>query len=294
MHSKRFLASELPECRPEDALFHLVPVPYEATVSYEGGTAAGPAALLEASDHLEAWDGFSVPGDLGVYTWPAVNVKGDAETVMASIAEAVGKVLDLGGLPIVLGGEHTVTYGALAALKKRHGRFGLIQIDAHGDLRDSYHGTIWNHGSVMARAVKDLDLPLVQLGVRALCLEEVETRKTYNVTHFDAAVLGRLSFAELHALDILPADFPENIYITFDVDGLDPAFIPATGTPVPGGLDWYAALDLCAKAMRGRRVLGFDVVELAPAPGSHGSNFATAKLVYDLMGLVQRESLLKK
>lgn len=293
MNEEGFLASELPVCAPEKALFHIIPVPYESTVTFGGGTAQGPAAIIEASNQLEAWESGSVPGDLGVYTWPAVDVEGSAETVLSRIEDAVNLVLDLGGLPIVLGGEHTVTHGALAALKKRHGQFGLVQIDAHADLRDSYDDTPWSHASVMARAVKDLGLPLVQLGVRALCLEELETRKTFNITSFDAHELARLAPAELRALDILPPDFPEAVYLTFDVDGLDPSVIPATGTPVPGGLDWYGALDLCASVFRGRRVVGFDVVELAPAPGFHGSDFAAAKLTYGLMGLVQRESRLR-
>lgn len=285
-----FLSSELPFCAPEKARFHIVPVPYESTVTYGGGTARGPAAIIEASDQLEAWIGDMVPGEGGVYTWPAVDVTGNAEAVLERVSKAVTQVLDLKGFPIVLGGEHTVTYGPLAALKRRFGRFGVVQIDAHADLRDSYDGTPWSHASIMARAVKDLDLPLVQLGVRALCLEEMETRKRCNITCHDAPALVRLSADALRDLQLLPEDFPEQIYITFDVDGLDPAVIAATGTPVPGGLDWYMALDLCRKAMKGRRVLGFDVVELAPAPGFHASDFAAARLVYELMGLVQQNT----
>ncbi len=294
MNGHRFLASELPPCTPEKALFHIIPVPFESTVTFGGGTAKGPEAIIESSHHLEAFEGGSIPGDLGIYTWPAVDVEGDTEVVLRRIEQATNKALDVGGMPVVLGGEHTVTYGPLAALKKRYGTFGLIQIDAHADLRDTYDDTPWSHASVMARAVRDLGLPLVQLGVRALCTEEIETRKTFGVTAYDADILARMTNQEVRNVNIIPADFPKNIYITFDVDGLDPSVIPATGTPVPGGLDWYAALDLCATAMRNRNVLGFDVVELAPTVDSHGSDFATAKLVYALMGLVQRESCLSK
>lgn len=281
----RFLASELPDSPPESCLFHVLPVPLEVTVSYAGGTAKGPEAILEASDQLELWDGESVPAEAGVYTHPAVDCAGPSETVLRRVAAAVDTILDHGGLPVLLGGEHTVTYGALSALRQRFGVFGVIQFDAHADLRDSYEGSPWSHASVMRRAVKDLGLPLVQFGVRALCLEEVEARQTHGVTFHDAADLARRGIPDR----LLPPDFPARVYVTFDVDGLDPAIMPATGTPVPGGLGWYQTLDLAQRAIAGRDVLGFDVVELAPVPGLHAADFAAARLTYALMGLVERE-----
>lgn len=280
----RFLASELSASSPDGCLFHVLPVPLEATVSYAGGTAKGPEAILEASDQLELWDGESVPADAGLYTWPSVDCDGPAETVLGRVAAAVDRILEHGGLPVLLGGEHTVTYGALAALRERFGTFGVIQFDAHADLRDSYEGSPWSHACVMRRAVKDLGLPLVQFGVRALCLEEVEARAAHGVAFHDAADIARHGVPA----DVLPPDFPARVYVTFDVDGLDPSIMPATGTPVPGGLGWYQALDLAEKAVSGRQVLGFDVVELAPFPGLHAADFAAARLVYALMGLIQR------
>lgn len=281
----RFLASELPDSSPGSCLFHVLPVPLEATVSYVGGTARGPEAILEASDQLELWDGESIPAEAGVYTHPAVDCAGPSEAVLRRVTAAVDTILDYGGLPVLLGGEHTVTYGALSALRRRFGTFGVVQFDAHADLRDSYEGSPWSHASVMRRAVKDLGLPLVQFGVRALCLEEVEARRTHGVTFHDAAALARRGIPD----SLLPPDFPARVYVTFDVDGLDPAIMPATGTPVPGGLGWYQALDLAQRAIAGREVLGFDVVELAPVPGLHAADFAAARLVYALMGLVERE-----
>ena len=280
----RFLASELPDADPERSLFHVLPVPLEATVSYVGGTAQGPRAILEASDQLELWDGESVPADPGIHTWPAVDCSGSPETVLAGIESAVKAILDCNGLPVLLGGEHTVTYGALAALKKRFGTFGVIQFDAHADLRDSYEGSRWSHACVMRRAVKDLGLPLVQFGVRALCLEEVAARREHGVTFFDAADIARRGLPE----SLLPPGFPDRVYLTFDVDGLDPSVMPATGTPVPGGLGWYQSLDIAERVLAGRDVLGFDVVELAPVPGLHAADFTAARLVYALMGIVQR------
>ena len=283
-NAPRFLGSELPLLAPGDALLHVIPAPYEAGVSYGRGAARGPAAILEASNQLELWDGESVPADLGIHTTPAVDCTGQAQTVLRNIADRVGDSLKQGGLPILLGGEHTVTYGALLALKERYGVFGLIQIDAHADLRDTYDDTPWSHACVMRRAVQDLGLPLVQFGVRAMCLEEVKARSDLNVIAYDAAVLMRQGRPE----QPLPADFPGNLYITFDVDGLDSGIMPATGTPVPGGLDWYGALDLIETSVRGRRIIGLDVVEFAPVPGLHAPDFTAARLAYALMGIFQR------
>ncbi len=280
----RFLASELPDSAPESCLFHVLPVPLEATVSYAGGTAQGPQAILEASDQLELWDGESVPAEAGIFTWPAVDCSGSSEAVLGRVEQAVEGILEKKGLPVLLGGEHTVTYGALAALKKRFGTFGVIQFDAHADLRDAYEESPWSHACVMRRAVKDLGLPLVQFGVRAMCLEEVEARREHSVTFFDASFIARNGLPE----DLLPPHFPRQVYLTFDVDGLDPSVMPATGTPVPGGLGWYQSLDIAERTLAGRDVLGFDVVELAPVAGMHAADFAAARLAYALMGIVQR------
>lgn len=285
-YENRFLSSEVPPRPADKARFHVIPVPYEATVSYAGGTANGPEAILDASDQLELCDGTSFPGEGGIFTQCPVDCSGTPEEVMEKVKLAVLDALDAGAMPVVLGGEHSLTYGEMAALKERYGRFGVIQFDAHADLRDSYEGSKWSHASVMRRAVKDLDLPLVQLGNRIYCREELDARKEHHVTSWDAPYLCRHGIPD----KLIPEDFPRNIFITFDVDGLDPSIMPETGTPVPGGLDWYMALDLAAKAMEGRRVLGLDVVELAPREGHIVSDFAAASLTYALMGLASRNN----
>lgn len=285
-YENRFLSSEVPPRPADKARFHVIPVPYEATVSYAGGTANGPEAILDASDQLELCDGTSFPGEAGIFTQCPVDCSGTPEEVMEKVKLAVLAALDAGAMPVVLGGEHSLTYGEMAALKERYGRFGVIQFDAHADLRDSYEGSKWSHASVMRRAVKDLDLPLVQLGNRIYCREELDARKEHHVTSWDAPYLCRHGIPD----KLIPEYFPRNIFITFDVDGLDPSIMPETGTPVPGGLDWYMALDLAAKAMEGRRVLGLDVVELAPREGHIVSDFAAASLTYALMGLASRNN----
>lgn len=280
----RFLASELEESTPEQCLFQVVPAPFEATVSYGGGTVHGPAAILEASDQLEVWDGLSDASELGIHTHPAVDCSGDAETVLERIEAAVASAAEH-GIPVMLGGEHTVTLGALRALHKKHGSFGIVQFDAHADLRDTYEGSPFSHACVMHRAL-DLGLPVFGIGVRALCKDEVALRKDRNLSYLDARDLAMNGMPE----NLLPADFPKTIYVTFDVDGLDPSVISATGTPVPGGVLWWQAIKLLEKAIAGRTVIGMDVVELAPKEGDHASDFAAAQLTYAMMGIVQRLS----
>lgn len=283
MSESHFLASEIANYDPQDAFFHVIPAGFEATVSYVGGTAKGPAAILEASNQLELWDGESVPAESGIYTTEAVDCSGSAEEVLEAIQKKVEASLSMDAIPVLLGGEHTVTLGALRALHKKGERFGVVQFDAHADLRDMYEGSPLSHACVMRRAL-DLDIPIFQIGVRAMCQEEAHLRRHRRIPHLDARALA---FDEIPPM-LLPPEFPENVYITFDVDGLDPSVIRATGTPVPGGLGWHQALALVERVVAGRRVVGLDVVELAPQPGDHASDFAAAQLAYCLMGAALR------
>lgn len=283
--STHFLAGEIDNIKPEDATFHVIPVPLEASVSYGGGTGAGPEAILEASTQLELWDGTSVPAERGIHTAPAIDCSGPIAKTLDRIEDAVCYATECEATPIVLGGEHTVTLGALRGLRQRYGKFGVVQFDAHADLRNTYDGSPYSHACVMRRAAEDLKLPIFQLGVRALCLEEVEYRKDNDIPHIDAREL----FRERTPKQLLPANFPDRIYITFDVDGLDPSVVRATGTPVPGGIGWQQAMLLLEAAVEGRQLIGADVVELAPAPGDHASDFAAAMLAYALMGLLPAE-----
>lgn len=275
-----FLSSEFEPAAADAARYHVIPVPYERTVSYGAGAANGPQAILAASYQLEAFDGQGYPGEKGIHTTAPVDVQGSAEEVLERIGDRVKAARSVGALPVMLGGEHTVSYGAIRALHDEVGRFGIVQIDAHADLRDRYDGTPWSHACVMRRAAS-LGLPLLQIGVRSLCTEEIEARRSLGVSFLDARDIHRGQ-----GLDgILPDDFPEMVYVTFDVDGLDAAIMPATGTPEPGGLQFYDALDFVGFATRGRTVIGLDVVELAPKPGLHHADFTAAKLTYCLMGM---------
>ncbi|MDA1044306.1 MAG: agmatinase [Verrucomicrobia bacterium] len=277
-----FLSSEFTPAAVGEAGFHIIPVPYERTVSYGSGTALGPSAILRASVQLEAFDGVGYPGRHGIYTAPEVSVEGEPEAVMDRIGEAVERALDAGALPVMLGGEHTVSYGAIHALHRRAPGFGIVQIDAHADLRDTYEGSPWSHACVMRRAT-DLGIPMLQIGVRSLCEEEIQVRRDLKVAHLDARALH----AGIKLYGVIPQDFPKRVYLTFDVDGLDAAVMPATGTPEPGGLAFWQALNLVQDAVCGREILGLDVVELAPQPGLHFADFTAAKLTYLLMGIAR-------
>ncbi len=278
---KYFLEGEIPNCAPKESAVYVIPAPLETSVSYGGGTAGGPGAILEASTQLELWNGRSCPAEAGIHTSLSIEGTGSTENCLLEIEKAVAHALSCGAVPLVLGGEHTVTLGALRALKKKYKTFGIVQFDAHADLRSSYEGDVFSHACVMRRAVDDLGLPVFQLGVRALCVEEVEFRRESSLVEgIDARELYLNGLPEV----LLPDNFPENIYITFDVDGLDPSVIRATGTPVPGGIGWHDSLSLIEKAVSGRNVIGADVVELAPQEGDHASDFAAAQMVYELIG----------
>jgi agmatinase len=282
--STRFMDTEIAELAPGEARFHVLPVPYEKTVSYGHGTAHGPGAIIAASGQLERWDGSSDPGTEGIYTWPAVDCAGEPQRVIGDIAAAVARILALGKLPVVLGGEHTVTWGVMQGYFQAGVRdFGVVQIDAHADLRDAYEGDPLSHASVMRRIV-EAGIPLVQLGIRAFCEEEVAARRKHKVIAHDAAQIVPRGIEQIE----LPADFPQKVFFTLDVDGMDPSVLPATGTPVPGGLGWYQTLSLFESVARQRRIIGFDVMEFAPIAGFHAFDFAAALLTYKLMGIVQR------
>ncbi len=279
-----FLGSEFEHPPIDKARFHILPVPYEATVSYQGGTGLGPAKILEASWQLETWDGYSTPCEQGIFTHPPVNVKGKGAKVIKNIAKDIKKIVKMGGFPIALGGEHSITYGVVKGLMDAGIKdIGVIQIDAHADLRDAYLGDKYSHASVMKRVV-DEGIPVFQLGVRALCHEEVAARKKYGVYHLDATELVPNNVTSID----LPKDFPKNIFVTLDIDGLDPAIFPSTGTPVPGGLGWYQTLALFESVVKQRNIVGFDVMEFAPIKGFHAYEFSAAMLVYNMMGIVER------
>ncbi len=279
-----FLEGELSpaERDPQTARFRVIPVPLERTVSYGAGTAGGPDAILEASVELERLFRGAEPCGQGIATEASVDCSGPLPQVMEAIAARTEAALKSGAIPVTLGGEHGLSYGAVRGVARALGRpLGIVQIDAHADLRKAYQNERHSHASVMQLLAEEEGIRIAQFGVRALCAEEVARRATCNVFYRDAE---ELVTQNIQSVD-LPDDFPKDIYISIDVDGLDPSILPATGTPVPGGLGYYQALNLCRHALTGRHLVGCDIVELAPNAHSTVSNFTTAQITYALMSL---------
>ena len=277
----------------ESAAAVIIPVPYDLTSSWKKGADAGPAALLEASAYVELYDieTRSEPWLRGIDTAPPVECDGPPETMAAMVRDRVAGVLDRGALPIVLGGEHSVTIGAVeaaAAASAAAGRsFSVLQIDAHGDTRESYHGSTHNHACVMARARDHGDI--VQVGIRSVDAAELPALQEGGVIWAHEIASARGSGDEAWLTRILDG-LSEDVYLTIDLDAFDPSVVPATGTPEPGGLDWYEVNEIVRRVARDHRIVGFDVVELLPMPGHHASDFLAAKLVYRVLAEIWARS----
>jgi len=260
----------------------VVPVPYERTTTYRKGTARGPDALLDASAQVELFDEEMRVSPLagGVRTLAPVVCDGMPDVLAGQLEELCLPHFQAGRLVACLGGEHSISLGPIRAAARVHHGLGILQIDAHPDLRDSYEGTAYGHGCVMRRA---LDLPeiggLVAVGLRAVSDEDDHAiHNDDRIRPFYAHALTGRRWID----DVIDA-LPEEIYVTFDVDGLDPSVVPGTGTPEPGGLAWWDAMALLRRAFAERTVVGFDVVELLPEPPSCVSDFAAARLVFKML-----------
>ena len=281
-----FLDSELNtnERSQEYSKFHILPVPLEKTVSYGLGTSKGPEAIILASNELERYTGKSEPCLDGIFTHPFINCEQSLSLIMDDIRTTTKSISSKNKIPVTIGGEHSLTYGAVNGIYEglnllNKNEIGIIQIDAHADLRKKYQNEKYSHASVMYLLSTE-NYKIAQFGVRAISLEEEENRSKYNITYFDAEVIHQKKKIEL------PVDFPKKVYISFDVDGLDPSIMPATGTPVPGGLGYYESLYLIKKMIAGREVIGFDLVEFSPIEKIEAYNFTAATLIYKLIELI--------
>jgi agmatinase len=261
----------------------IIPVPYDLTSTYVSGSRRGPDAIIDASMNMEQFDEElrCETFRIGIHTQDALEpTAASPDGMIAAVEHAVGRVAAAGKLPVMLGGEHSITVGALRALKKRHRGLSILQFDAHADLRESYQGTRLSHACAGRRAAEMGKL--VQVGIRSLSAEEEAFRAGSDVTTFFASEIaaGRAGPREIAAA------LGDVVYITVDLDVLDPAYMPATGTPEPGGLDWYRLTGILRAACEGRTVVGFDVVELCPIGGNVAPDFLAAKLVYRILGYV--------
>ena len=278
--SMQFLGSELKtaENLEVSAKFQVVPCPMEKTVSYGKGTANGPSALIEASQELER----SSICEHGIFTHQPIDCTVPHIICLAKLERITEQIAANNKLPVILGGEHSLTWAAVRGISKQfQQKIGIIQFDAHADLRDCYEGNEHSHASVMRLLVQE-GHRLASFGVRAMCEEERVFRQQNNVFYKDGEELVRGNLSSI----VLPEDFPELVYLTFDLDGLDPSILPAVGTPVPGGLGYYQSIDLVESALHGRKCVGMDMVELAPVHGDLVSPFTAASLLQKLLSMV--------
>ena len=271
-------------CAFEDAAVAVLPVPYEGTVSYGGGTAHGPEAILRASTQVELYDEQLArePFRAGIWTGDPLPVSGSTEEVVHRIESRFGELMDAGKWVLMLGGEHSITPGGVAAAVARHPELRLVQLDAHADLREEYEGDRWSHACAMSRCL-DLGVPLTAIGIRNY--SEGEARRIrdgiadFRIVHgWEMQGDGWIERA-LDGLDERP------VYLTVDVDYFDPSIVPATGTPEPGGGAWWPTLELLGRLTARANVVACDLVELAPAPPLHHADFTVARLAYKLIGL---------
>ena len=262
----------------------ILPVPYETTTSYGGGARGGPGAIVEASRYIELYDQELRidPSSMGIHTLPALELSRDgAPAAMAELEAAYSRVADVvqDRFLVMLGGEHSVSTPAIRAQAARVGRLSVLQLDAHADLRAEFAGSAHSHACAMARVLDVADL--VSVGVRGVSEEEVEVAdRNEGVTLIWADEMWEDDAWMDRALSALG----DPVYLTFDVDYFDPSLVPSTGTPEPGGGDWYRTLRFLRRVFRERTVVACDVVELAPTPGVHAPDFLVAKLVYKLIG----------
>jgi len=273
MTEKSFLNIEPPHTDHKTAKFVVVPVPYEETVSYGKGTSKGPDAILKASMYIEDYDIEldSEPYRVGIHVAKPVKA-------VKEIRSQIKKIIDDKKIPVMLGGEHSITPPAVAACREKYKDLSVLQFDAHADLKNLYQGSKNSHACVMRRVLEIC--PAVQVGIRSMDINEAKFAK-------ESGQISRIHLAEkLELAEIVTSQLSKNVYITFDVDVLDPSIMPSTGTPEPGGLDYYSVLDIFKEVAREKNIVGFDFVELAPIKGLNHPDFTTAKLIYKLMGYI--------
>jgi agmatinase len=261
------------------------PVSYEGTVSYGAGTGAGAMAIVEASRNMELYDEETDAEvyKIGIHTLEEFAPLDSPAVMMNGLYERTKELLENEKFLCMLGGEHSVSAPVIRAHAEKFHNISILQIDAHADLRDEYDGTPHSHASIMARAVKDLRIPAVQVGIRSISADEARSLDSGIPTKIFWAkdIVGRTDWIDA-AIDSLT----ENVYLTIDIDGLDPSLVPTTGTPEPGGLGWYEVLTLLRKLAKKRRVVGMDLVEFAKTDNSEAPAFLCAKLVYKTLAYI--------
>ncbi len=260
----------------------VLPVPFDSTTSYRAGAREGPNAIIAASRQLEWYDlefkcsPASVLG--GFYTLEELDVSVDSPRKTSDrVRQAVSEILKLNKFPITLGGDHSIALGCFEAVKAKHPNISVMHFDAHADLREEFDESKYSHACVLRR-IAELGPKIAQVGLRST----EETGETYIKNNKDQVKVFPSHSKNKWNLNELLSHLTDEVYITFDVDCLDPAIMPSTGTPVPGGLTWNEALDVIRLVGQNKKIAGFDVTELMPLPGIHAPDFLAASLVYKM------------
>lgn len=268
----------------DEARILVWPVSYEGTVSYGGGTGRGAEAIIEASRNMELYDEETDTEvyRLGIHTLDESSSIDPPEAMMQSLYERGRELVGSGKFVTMIGGEHSVSAPVIRAHAETYDNLSILQIDAHADLRDTYDGTPHSHASIMARVVRDMRLPSVQCGIRSISAEEARSLDQLPTRIFWAKdIVGRSDWWD-EAVDGLT----ENVYLTIDIDGLDPSLVAQTGTPEPGGLGWYETIGLIRTLARKRRIVGMDLTEYSYVEGHDASAFLCAKLIYKSLAFI--------
>ncbi len=258
----------------------ILPIPFDRTTSYVPGTRTGPHEILVASSHMELWDEETQTDvhSIGICTLPEIEFPfATMEEVVAELRRVASELVHRSKFPVFLGGEHSITPPLVAAVAEKHPKLSVLQLDAHADLRRDYMGTPHSHACAMRRTLEFAKT--TQVGIRSLSSEEAADVPSLPTTIFYDYNMRR----DPNWMDRVVDTLGDDVYITIDVDAFDPAIMPATGTPEPGGLSWYEALALLRKTIERRNVVAWDIVELSPMGGNVAPNFLCAKLIYKML-----------
>jgi len=255
----------------------IVPVPYDETSTWMKGADKGPDAIMEASVNLEFYDieTGSEAHLQGIHTIEPVNEKRSPEKLVGAVYDKVSQLLDQKKFPVVVGGNHTVSIGSAKAFSKHFHNLSFLQLDAHSDLRLEYESSRYNHACAMARIAEFG--PIVQVGIRSMAVDEVPQADRKRIFPAHELYLDKTKYSQ--AIGMLT----ENVYITIDLDVFDPSLMPSTGTPEPGGPEYYEIMNFLKEVIRKKNVVGFDVVELCPSPVNKAPDFVAAKIIYQLL-----------
>jgi agmatinase len=271
----------------ESSRVAVLPVPFERTTSYGKGTSSGPAAILRASQSMELYDEElgTEPSVQGIATLPPFLPEAfDMEEAMAELQAEARTHMEKGKFLVTLGGEHSLSQAPIKAAREAFGEIGVVQFDAHADLREEFEGTPYSHASIMKRVV-DAGIPTFAVGIRSLSSPEAQVIREKSLPVIWGHQLDR-------AADLFPEllrGLPEKVYLTFDIDYFDPSLVPATGTPEPGGGLWYPTLVLLRHLFQTKTVVAMDLIELAPLGHQPASDFLAAKLIYKCLGYLQEK-----